>query len=220
MPPPKTIDAEYESFLEEIGEKKPEPPAPTIGGGTEEGTDAEKSYEEFMAAINEGTPLSAFFPLFLSYPILVTPAKPNPMMGKAPAPFAPLPIPGQPYAAPFGVRPPFPFPPQGFPQAPFPGAPRGMPFHSPYGPPPGAAPPFGFPAGMGRGAPPPFGAPMPPWAQPGSNGASNGPSNGPPSPTSAGGAPWAQQPPPSSSAGKENGQGANGGGAAPPPWAR
>lgn len=58
IPTPKTIDAEYESFLAEIGEKKPEPvqqQPPQQPPAAEEGADAEKSYEEFMAAINEGT---------------------------------------------------------------------------------------------------------------------------------------------------------------------
>lgn len=54
--PPKakqTIDSEYESFLAEIGE-----PKPSSGGAGENMDigDAEKSYEEFMAAINEVSP--------------------------------------------------------------------------------------------------------------------------------------------------------------------
>lgn len=55
-PQAKTIDAEYESFLAEIGERKPEP-APN-GPGAPDATEA--SYEEFMAAISEGMTLLLF----------------------------------------------------------------------------------------------------------------------------------------------------------------
>jgi len=144
VPPPKTIDAEYESFLAEIGEKKPEVSSAGAGGpAAPEGVDTEASYEEFMAAINE-----------------VTPSKPNAMPAK---PFAPGQggMPGQqsfgnPYGRPPGVVPPgFGFPPQGFPG-----------FRPPFVPPMYGAPgaPFFPPQNpYGRGVP--FGAPNPWMAQ-------------------------------------------------------
>jgi splicing factor 1 len=170
--PKQNIDNEYESFLAEIGEKKP-------GGDNMDIADAEKSYEEFMNAINEVSSPSSL------------PASSTQIPPHAPqhSPYGPPP-PGQlhpsPYGPPGALRPP---PQQHAPPPYYP-----PPHHSPYGPPP---PWGGAPQRQGHPPPPGTHPQHPPMPQHPPNHPSHPGMYGPPPPGAPPGAgrPWPSQQP-------------------------